>query len=188
MASLVREVRAASRSIRRRAGLKTALRWTRYLILGLAATILFLVVVPPFSWPIRGRVSSGFFLRLKPDSPERIALEFHDGLDIAATMGSPVHATAPGIVEATGFDAAAGNFILVRHLFGGSSFYGHLSKINARKGRLVLIPFLGKIGEVGSTGRSTGPHLHFEIKIGSLPLPPRALLVFHTIRRAIIGI
>ncbi|MDP3178079.1 MAG: M23 family metallopeptidase, partial [Spirochaetaceae bacterium] len=111
---------------------------------------------------------------------------FHGGLDIAAPTGTKIRATAIGIVAEAGTSPDLGNYVVISHLFGISSVYGHLSRIEARKGSLAL-PGIGSIGAVGSTGRSTGPHLHFAIRSGSSGLPPRPLLVFHTMRRAILG-
>jgi murein DD-endopeptidase MepM/ murein hydrolase activator NlpD len=145
------------------------------------------VAFPPFAWPIRGRVSSAFFFRHKPDSAFPLAIEFHRGLDIAAATGSPVRATAPGVVIEVGYSPDLGNFVRMRHLLGITSLYGHLSRIDAAKGRLILFRGLMSLGAVGSTGRSTGPHLHFALQAGKLLLPPRILLALHSARRAILG-
>jgi murein DD-endopeptidase MepM/ murein hydrolase activator NlpD len=160
----------------------------RRIAAGLALSLALVVALPPFHWPIRGRVTSGFFLRHKPGSLSILDVELHHGLDIAAPAGTPVLATAPGIVAETGRSAELGNFVRVRHLLGFESVYGHLSRINVREGRLILVPGLRSLGSVGSTGRSTGPHLHFGLLLRGRGLPPRFLLVFHSLRRAIIGI
>jgi len=154
----------------------------------LALALLVLVVLPPFRWPVRGPVSSPFFWRRAPGSGLALDFELHRGLDIAAPLGSPVRATAPGLVIEAGRDAELGNYVRMRHLFGIESVYGHLSRLDARPGRLVLLPGLRALGAVGSTGRSTGPHLHFGLRSDGAALPPGPLLVFHSIRRAIIGI
>jgi murein DD-endopeptidase MepM/ murein hydrolase activator NlpD len=145
-----------------------------------------LVTLPPFAWPIKGRVSSGFFIRHAPDSSRLLAIEMHRGIDIAAASGTPVHSTAPGIVVETGYSASLGNYVRVRHLLGITSTYGHLSRIDAPKGRLILLRGARSLGAVGTTGRSTGPHLHFAIEVGKLFLPPRPLLAFHDLRRHIL--
>ncbi|MBL8968432.1 MAG: M23 family metallopeptidase [Spirochaetaceae bacterium] len=194
-AALAREVAAEAARLRRAAGSKEgpAGRWPfrrrlgRRLLACLLASALLLIALPPFLWPIRGRVTSPWFFRHKPDSANPLALEFHDGIDIAAPAGTPVLATAPGRVVETGFTAAAGNYVRVRHLLGLESYYCHLSAIDAVRGRLVLVPGLAPLGRVGSTGRSTGPHLHFEIQADGRSLPPRALLAPHDLRRALIG-
>jgi len=188
--------KAAGRSLRRRPAAtspstKPASGKTPRILrrLGLALLVLFvvLVLVPPFAWPIRGRVSSGFFFRHSPDSTGLLDYEFHKGLDIAAPRGTLAVATAPGVVVSAGNSPTAGNYIVMRHLFGFESRYYHLECCMASEGELVLLPILSPIGRVGSTGRSTGPHLHFELEAGSLPLPPSALLAFHSLRLRILG-
>jgi murein DD-endopeptidase MepM/ murein hydrolase activator NlpD len=145
-----------------------------------------LVAVPPLTWPVRGPVSSGFFLRHAPDSNRLLAIEIHKGLDIAAAAGATVRATAPGIVVETGSSASLGNYVRVRHLLGLTSTYGHLSRVDVKKGHLILLRGIQSLGAVGSTGRSTGPHLHFAIEAGKTFLPPGPLLVFHSLRRALL--
>ena len=91
-------------------------------------------------------------------------------------------ASAPGIVAATGSSPTAGNYVVVRHLLGFESRYYHLGACLVRKGQFVIPASFSALGEVGSTGRSTGPHLHFELEAGRLALPPRTLLWFHGLR------
>jgi murein DD-endopeptidase MepM/ murein hydrolase activator NlpD len=185
---LRREVAASAASIQRRAIGKRIVRVGGRTLIVLALAFAVLTALPPFAWPIRGRVTSSFFFRQKPDSSAIFDLEFHKGLDIAAPSGTPVHASAPGIVIEAGKSSDLGNFVRIRHLFGLTSTYGHLSRIDVAKGRFILFRGASSIGAVGSTGRSTGPHLHFAFQAGSLRLPPRALLFFHSLRRAILGI
>jgi murein DD-endopeptidase MepM/ murein hydrolase activator NlpD len=189
-AALAAEIKADSERIRNRAlgisGFK-ALRAGRKAAVGLVAAFALMVAFPPFLWPIRGRVTSGFFFRHKPDSTAPLDFEFHRGIDIAAPMGTPVRATAPGVVVDAGVSPDLGNYVRVRHLFGFDSLYGHLSRIDAKKGGLLLLPGVSAIGAVGSTGRSTGPHLHFAFMRGQAVLPPGAILFFHGIRVAIVG-
>lgn len=194
-AALAREVAADAARLQRLAGSRNSpagrgplrRRLARKLALFLVAASLLLVALPPFLWPIRGRVTSPWFFRHRPDNANPLALEFHDGIDIAAPAGTPVISTAPGRVMETGFTAAAGNFVRVRHLAGFESFYCHLQAIDTKKGRLILLPGLSPLGRLGSTGRSTGPHLHFELQAGGTSLPPRALLAPHDLRRALVG-
>ena len=95
----------------------------------------------------------------------------HQGVDIAAPTGTTVRTTAPGVVTAAGYDAGGyGNYVEVRHPNGLRSFYGHLSRIEARVGQAVETG--QRFGRVGSTGYSTGPHLHFEIRRGGARLNP----------------
>jgi murein DD-endopeptidase MepM/ murein hydrolase activator NlpD len=154
-------------------------------ILALAFAVL--VAIPPFAWPIRGRVTSALFFRHRPDSGAPLAFELHRGLDIAAASGTLVHAAAPGIVVETGSSPDLGEYVRVRHLLGIVSTYGHLSRVYAAKGRLILFRAVQPLGAVGSTGRSTGPHLHFALQAGKVLLPPRAFLFFHSLRRALVG-
>jgi murein DD-endopeptidase MepM/ murein hydrolase activator NlpD len=102
-------------------------------------------------------------------------------------MMTEVNASAAGIVRETGFDGELGNFIRIRHLFGVETVYCHLARVSVVKGQIIILPALSTIGNVGSTGRSTGPHLHFQITIGGTPIPPRFLLFYHGLRKAILG-
>ena len=153
----------------------------------LAAALLVTIAIPPFRYPVGGRVSSRFFLRQKPESVLPLDLEVHDGMDIAAAEGAPVLASAPGIVTATGSDNVSGNWVRIRHLLGFTTFYAHMSTVYVRPGDLVLLRSLGPIGRVGSTGRSTGPHAHFELHLGKTAIPPLTFLIWHDIRRLLIG-
>jgi len=183
-AKLAREVKSDAKRLRLRAeGAKVGGR----AIAVLALAMVILVAFPPFAWPIRGRVTSAFFFRHKPDSAMPLAIEFHRGLDVAAPTGTLVHAAAPGIVIETGSSPDLGNYVRVRHLFGFTSLYGHLSRIDIAKGGLILFRGLSSLGAVGSTGRSTGPHLHFALEAGKTLLPPRIFLAFHSVRRALVG-
>lgn len=184
---LSREISADAARIRRLALGKKVVRTGGRALAVLALAFALTTALPPFAWPIRGRVTSALFLRHKPDSNRLLAFEIHRGLDIAAAAGTPVHATAPGIVTEAGSSPDLGNYVRVRHPFGVVSTYGHLSRIDVAKGRLILFRGASSLGAVGSTGRSTGPHLHFALQAGKLLLPPRAALFFHSLRRAIIG-
>ena len=87
---------------------------------------------------------------------------FHGGLDIAAPHGTPVYAAMKGKVIFAGRAGGYGKLVILEHGWGYRTFYGHLSKIRVKKGQIVYTA--GFLGNVGSTGRSTGPHLHFEIR------------------------
>ena len=145
------------------------------------------VTIPPFRVPVSGAVTSGFFLRKKPEALLPIALEVHNGIDFGAPAGTKVFSTAPGVVRAVGYSDTFGNYVIVRHLPQVESYYAHLSKVSVKKGDVVLLRSVRSIGTVGSTGRATGPHLHFETRLFGKALPPRLLLVFHGIRKAILG-
>lgn len=113
-----------------------------------------------FQSPIEdGRMSSNYGIRKDPFSKKKT---FHGGIDIAAPKGTSVLASASGEVVFAGKKGGYGNLIVIKHILGYESRYGHLSKIRVKVGALIKKGEL--IGDVGSTGRSTGPHLHFEVR------------------------
>lgn len=112
----------------------------------------------PSIWPAKGFLASGFGNRIDPIGGYR---EFHAGLDISAPTGSPAVASAEGLVLETGWMTGYGNTVILSHGNGYTTLYGHLSKILVEPGQNVKR--WDKIGLVGSTGRSTGPHLHYEV-------------------------
>lgn len=119
--------------------------------------------------PASGRISSRFGKRIDPVSKRRNS--FHQGIDISAPEGTPVYAAENGIVADAGYKKSGyGNLIIIKHADGLATYYGHLSKITVSKGGKVSKGDL--IGRVGSTGKSTGPHLHFEIRKGDKALDP----------------
>ncbi len=121
----------------------------------------------PMGYPTEGRITSGFGLRRNPITGR---LEFHLGLDIANRWGTPVRATADGVVIKAGWCGLLGRCVEIRHDNGFETFYGHLSKITVFKGQRVERGMI--IGLMGSSGRSTGPHLHYSVKWGSKVLNP----------------
>ncbi|MDR3303297.1 MAG: M23 family metallopeptidase [Treponema sp.] len=129
-----------------------------------------------FRYPLRQfRLTSPFGRRVDPISG---AMSTHGGLDLAAPLGTEVYAAREGLIAETGTDAIYGNFIIIRHDSNWVSLYGHLSKIETTQGRRVASGAL--IGRVGSTGRSTGPHLHFEVRQnGTAQDPTRYLFQSH---------
>ena len=118
--------------------------------------------------PHPGNISSAFGERIHPVTGEK---NFHNGIDIAANHGDDVLTVHSGSVNKTGYDDANGNFVIISHGEGVSSIYIHLSVISVSLGE-SLSPGQ-KIGEVGSTGMSTGPHLHFEIKENGVSVNPQ---------------
>jgi murein DD-endopeptidase MepM/ murein hydrolase activator NlpD len=100
----------------------------------------------------------------------------HYGLDIAAPQFSPVIAAGSGIVNGTGWDSLYGNYIVVEHNKNYSTFYGHLNSIEVLDGSRISGGQI--IGTVGSTGRSTSPHLHYEVRFRSEPVDPMGYLPF----------
>lgn len=116
------------------------------------------------------RVSSGFAMRFHPILQ---TLRKHNGLDYAAPTGTPVRNVGNGYVDFAGRQNGYGNVVIVRHGNGKETLYGHLSRIDVRKGQRVEQG--QRLGAVGSTGWSTGPHLHFEFRVGGVHRDPRQL-------------
>jgi murein DD-endopeptidase MepM/ murein hydrolase activator NlpD len=125
----------------------------------------------PSIWPAFGWLTGTFGGRPDPFTGERA---FHQGLDISTSKGQPVYATANGTVQSAAYTGEYGNLIVINHDFGLSTRYGHLSKFNVTPGQSVKRGDV--IGHVGSTGRSTGAHLHYEILANGKLVNPRQLL------------
>ena len=126
----------------------------------------------PSIWPVSGKLESGMGGRRNPFGGR--GFEYHEGQDIDASYGTPVMVAASGTVTIAGRERGYGNVIYVDHGAGLSTRYGHLSQIDVKIGQSVT---RGQtIGLVGSTGRSTGPHLHYEVRINNQPVDPRQYL------------
>ncbi|HEV8590434.1 MAG TPA: peptidoglycan DD-metalloendopeptidase family protein [Pyrinomonadaceae bacterium] len=126
----------------------------------------------PSLWPVVGALESGVGGRRNPFGGR--GWEYHEGQDIDAAYGTPVQAAANGRVTIAGRQRGYGNVVYIEHGAGLSTRYGHLSQINVAVGQTVT---RGQtIGLVGSTGRSTGPHLHYEVRIDNQPVDPRRYL------------
>jgi murein DD-endopeptidase MepM/ murein hydrolase activator NlpD len=125
-----------------------------------------------FAEPVRGyAINSAFGMRRLPGAAAR----HHDGVDIAAPTGTSVYVAAEGRVLRTGYDAGGyGRFIEVAHPNGMSTLYGHLSRVDVASGERLVEG--ERIGLVGNTGRSTGPHLHFEVRRGDRQVNPTKVL------------
>ena len=121
--------------------------------------------------PAVGRFSSRFGIRIDPIEHTR---KGHNGLDIAAPTGTPVVAALGGTVERAGPAGTYGNLVVVRHPDGSETRYAHLSAISVKSGQRVEAG--APLGAVGTTGRSTGPHLHFEVRRDGRPVDPWPLL------------
>ncbi len=126
----------------------------------------------PSIWPVRGWVTSGFGPRISPFTG-RPAL--HDGLDIGAGPNTSVHAPADGRVTAVGFHSKLGKIVRLDHGYGIQTFYGHLAKYLVKNGQRVRRGDV--IALVGSTGLSTGPHLHYAVKVKGRPTNPRQYIL-----------
>jgi murein DD-endopeptidase MepM/ murein hydrolase activator NlpD len=126
-----------------------------------------MLVHTPSIWPVHGWVTSGFGFRVDPFTG---LTQMHEGLDISNRVGTPVIATADGIVSDTGKDSSHGIVVVISHGFGMTTRYLHLNKVFVRAGQKVKRG--DKIAEVGMTGRSTGPHLHYEVRVNGIPVNP----------------
>ena len=125
----------------------------------------------PNSKPIEGSVGSGFGFRSDPFSG-RAAL--HTGLDFPTAFGTPVHAAAGGVVRSSEYHSEYGNMVELDHGNGLVTRYAHNSKVLVKAGDLIRRGQL--ISEVGTSGRSTGPHLHFEVLVDGVPQDPAKFL------------
>lgn len=117
--------------------------------------------------PAKGWLTSRFGYRMSPFSGKSI---LHAGLDIAAAPGSPVYAPADGVVTFASYDEGYGKLVSVDHGYGVSTRFGHMSQIYVQVGQRVSK--WDVLGAVGNTGRSTGPHLHYEVRINGTPVDP----------------
>ncbi len=121
------------------------------------------------TWPLPGcyEISDPYGWRTHPITHKQ---SLHTGTDIAASMGTAIHAAGSGVVIMAGWNEAYGNMVIIDHGNAVSSLYGHQSKLNVTEGQSVKANQV--IGYVGSTGWSTGPHLHFEVRVGGNPTDP----------------
>jgi murein DD-endopeptidase MepM/ murein hydrolase activator NlpD len=125
-----------------------------------------------FIWPTAGRISSSYGYRIAPFAGVRA---FHTGIDIAAPMGSPIKAAMAGRVTQVGTnDESWGNFVVITHHSGYRTFYAHMSVVRVKVGAYVETG--GRIGDVGSTGLSTGPHVHFTVYKNGVTVNPLSLM------------
>ncbi|MBO9681465.1 MAG: M23 family metallopeptidase [Flavisolibacter sp.] len=124
--------------------------------------------IQPVSNKDLDRVASGFGYRIDPIYK---TVKFHAGLDFTAPQGTPIYATADGVVKTAGFsDGGYGNHVVINHGYGYETLYGHMYRVKARVGQRVKRGDL--IGYVGSTGKSTGPHCHYEVHKNGRKLDP----------------
>jgi murein DD-endopeptidase MepM/ murein hydrolase activator NlpD len=123
--------------------------------------------IVPSIWPVVGEITGHFGERLDPFSGEGA---FHAGMDIASHYGDEVRASADGIVVEVGRRAGYGKLVIIDHGFGVSTWYGHLSNFSTQIGMHVKRGDI--VGYEGASGRSTGPHLHYEVRIYNTPVNP----------------
>jgi murein DD-endopeptidase MepM/ murein hydrolase activator NlpD len=121
----------------------------------------------PSVWPAGGWVTSGFGWRSSPFTARK---EFHKGLDISAPAGTPIYAPSRGVVSFIERDASYGLVVNLTHGTGLVTRYAHLQRVNVKQGQVVQRGEV--IAFIGDSGRSTGPHLHYEVRIGGVPVNP----------------
>ena len=115
-----------------------------------------------------GRIASGFGYRIDPIYK---TIKLHAGLDFTGPTGTPIYATADGTVKTANFsNSGYGNHVIINHGYGYETLYGHMSKIKSRNGQKVKRGEV--IGYIGSTGKSTGPHLHYEVRKNGQKIDP----------------
>lgn len=121
----------------------------------------------PKGWPVGGYISSPFGYRVHPFT---FSYDFHSGVDIVNNPGSDISVTADGVVRYTGWALGYGLCVIVDHGFGYTTLYGHLSQVTVKVGDVIKKGSI--IGKLGSTGTSTGPHLHYEVWEYGVPKNP----------------
>jgi murein DD-endopeptidase MepM/ murein hydrolase activator NlpD len=131
-----------------------------------------LLASTPSIWPTRGWVTSDFGTRMDPYTAER---KMHQGMDIATPHGQLVYTPSDGTVIFVGTEGGYGKVLVIDHGYGVKTRYGHLSEVNVRLGDRVSRG--DKVASVGNTGRSTGPHLHYEVRVNGIPENPRKFIL-----------
>lgn len=135
-----------------------------------------------FCIPVNAQCGSPFGFRIHPIKKVR---KMHTGVDFRVGMGNPIYASKGGVVTFAGRKGGYGNVVIIDHGQGMSTFYAHQSQIMVRKGQQVKQ--MQQVGRVGSTGQSTGPHLHFEVRQGGNPINPAQVIPFSTGRQVRAG-
>ncbi len=126
----------------------------------------------PLNWPVTGRITSRFGRRRDPFTGRRA---FHEGIDIKNQTGTEIRATADGVVKKVTYDRGGyGWYLVIDHRNGYETVFGHFKKILVKRGQKIKRGEV--IGLMGSTGRSTGPHLHYEIRLNGKPINPKRFL------------
>ena len=125
-----------------------------------------------FIWPCGGYITSNYGFRMSPF--DGITREFHSGLDIGAPMGAAIKAAMAGRVFQVGYSDSLGNFVIITHHSGYRTLYAHMSKVRVSAGAYVETG--QRIGDVGNTGLTTGPHLHFTVYKNGVTVNPRSLM------------
>jgi murein DD-endopeptidase MepM/ murein hydrolase activator NlpD len=126
----------------------------------------------PLGYPFYGEMRSDYGYRSNPFGGR--GSEFHKGLDLKGNIGDTVRCTGEGIVEKADWDKGYGKCIVIKHMHGIECVFGHLSEFNVTAGQTVKAGDV--IGFIGTTGRSTGPHLHYEIRVNGIDINPHGFL------------
>jgi murein DD-endopeptidase MepM/ murein hydrolase activator NlpD len=128
----------------------------------------------PQGIPLKGRydLSSDYGLRRNPFGG---GFEFHEGIDFTSAYGAPIYTTAPGVVETAEYSGGYGYHVIVNHGYGYRTLYAHLSKIEVSPGMQINRDSI--VGYLGNTGRSSGPHLHYEVERNGEPVDPGRYLL-----------
>jgi len=129
----------------------------------------------PLGYPFIGEMRSDYGYRSNPFGGR--GSEFHKGLDLKGNIGDTVRCTGDGIVTQADWDKGYGKCIVIKHSYGIECIYGHLSNFNVTQGQKVKAGDV--IGFIGSTGRSTGPHLHYEIRLNGIDINPHNFLTLN---------
>ncbi|HVW13650.1 MAG TPA: M23 family metallopeptidase [Mucilaginibacter sp.] len=133
------------------------------------------VAFTPMGYPRLSSITSAFGYRTNPFDSEDA--ELHPGVDFRGAKGDPAHVTADGKVIFTGWKGGYGNCVIVQHKNDFQTLYGHLSHINVEEGQQVKTGDV--VGKIGSTGRTTGPHLHYEVRKNGKPVNPAKFLTLN---------
>jgi septal ring factor EnvC (AmiA/AmiB activator) len=131
-----------------------------------------LLASAPSIWPVRGWVTSDFSVRLDPYTGERV---MHEGIDVASSSGTPVRAPSDGTVVFSGLEGGYGHVLVIDHGYGLKTRYGHLLRIDVKVGEKVKRGQF--VAAVGNSGRSTGPHLHYEVRVNGVADNPRKFIL-----------
>ena len=129
--------------------------------------LLAIPAIQPVSNKNLNRIASGFGNRIDPVYKVH---KFHAGLDFTAPIGTPIYATADGVVREAAFNGGYGNHVIINHGYSYETLYGHMSRIKAKQGQTVKRGEV--IGYVGNSGKSTGPHCHYEVHRKGIPVDP----------------
>ncbi|OWU83896.1 peptidase M23 [Oceanicola sp. 22II-s10i] len=123
----------------------------------------------PFALPVKSsyRFTSGYGYRRDPKTGGR---RMHEGVDFAGPVGTPLYATGDGVVVHAGWQSGYGRLVKIRHEFGIETRYAHMSRVNVKVGQRVSRG--ERIGDMGASGRVTGPHVHYEVRVGGQPVNP----------------